>query len=860
MSESPIIVQVEKNATLVGQSAAEIVLNEVNKSLLDNKQLVLILPTGSTSISLYDSLVKLFYEGKVNFSKTVFFNLDEYVGLGKEDQNSYFSFMNSHFYSLIKPGITKEKLAYFGFKPLAKKDCFNKRNRHIMNESLNLFCSEVISNSDNNPMTLEAFENTFQKFKKNNRGFLKLYSEYMDDKTLPSFESLKGWIEKDISLRSLAACEKNIHLLDGLSGDIEEEVKRYQRQLNEYLRMPNRNVVCIGGIGQNPAHIAFNEFVTESFFQDPEISDEVKNKAALNSQTRIVPLAEGTRAANARFFDDKISKVPHHAMTLGFKEILSADRILILACGSNKKKPLYDTFSKEPSYLVPASLLQKHSQNKLQFILDEAAYGLSEKNSLFSLSSQGKLPNTARNLQFLSNNSSKLAFWNIPNNKQPTLLDKGFHLSHKNVKFAITPKNQKVLWAKVGKIHYSLWQELKENHNKIQITQKLDPESLLTQIEKHEPDIIILPYVSEVIENFKYLKKEVSKRFSDKPILGIFYETSAPLSNVFLPITKEEQKNKVQAVSKFHHSQVLRTKFDVIAEEMSSISTPLSQYNEGFSFFNLESEKQKLKLSPFEGKFYITGSSFKNKKIEKATNFSFSSNDQVIIISPHPDDAEISMGALIQHLGKENITTHVLNATSGHRAVIQKEAVLSHLYLPDDILEQAKAEVSNVITSSALKSRIRECESLGALSFLNKNISVHQLRLPFYDHARGKFGVEDRRKVDDALYRYVEKGKKTFFFLPYPQDSQHTHRKIYRLFMHRISNYYRKNPNAQIVIAFYPTPWTGHWNMYDYSYNQGSKLAAISGGELLLGSGKAGAKPETLGGILAKRYEIFYFN
>lgn len=860
MSESPIMVQVEKNPEMVGQSAAEVILSEVNKSLMDKKQLVLILPTGSTSISMYRSLVKLYFEGKVNFSKTVFFNLDEYVGLGKNDSNSYFSFMYSNLYSLIQPGLTREKLAFFGLKPLTKKDCFNKKNRLKMNESMEHFCSLVIACCKDNPNTMEAFENCFQELKKNDRVFLRLYSEYMDDKTLPSFDSLKGWVEKDISLRALAANEKNIYLLNGLSGNIDKEVERYHQCLSTYLNMPNRNIVCIGGIGQNPAHIAFNELVTESFFQDPSISEEAKNHAALKTETRIVPLADGTRAANARFFNDKVSKVPHHAMTLGFKEILSADHILILACGPHKKNSIYEAFSQAPSYKVPASLLQKHSKGKLQFILDEAAYGLSERKSLFSLSTQGKLPDSTRDLQFLSNNSSNLAFWNIPRNKQPTLLDKGYRLEHKNITFAITPKNQRVLWAKAGKIHYSLWQELKENHNKIQITQKLDPQSLLSQIEKYEPDIIILPYVSEVIENFKYLKSEVGKLFPDKPILGIFYETSAALSNVFLPITREEQKNKTLAVSKFHQTQTSRTKLDIVAEEISSISTPVSQYNEGFSFFNLSFEKQKLKLTPFDGKYYITGPTLKNKKLEKVATFAFDTNDQVFIISPHPDDAEISMGALIQHLGKENIPTYVFNGTSGHRAVIQKEAVLSHLYLPDDILEQAKAEVSDVITSSALKSRIRECESLGALSFLNKNISVHQLRLPFYDHARGKFSFEDYRKVDEALYRHINKGKKTFFFLPYPLDSQKTHRKVYRLFMTRICNFYRKNPDAQIVIAFYPTPWTGHWNMYDYSYNQGSKLAAISGGELLVGSGKIGLKPETLGGIYAKRHEIFYFN
>jgi len=77
--------------------AAELVANEVN----DNRELVLGLPTGSTPIGMYSCLANTYKNGQVDFSKVVTFNLDEYVGVDRDNRQSYYKFMEQNLYSRV---------------------------------------------------------------------------------------------------------------------------------------------------------------------------------------------------------------------------------------------------------------------------------------------------------------------------------------------------------------------------------------------------------------------------------------------------------------------------------------------------------------------------------------------------------------------------------------------------------------------------------------------------------------------------------------------------------------------------------------------------------------------------------------
>ena len=72
------------------------------------KPLVLGLPTGSTPLGTYRELINLNKEGIISFENVVTFNMDEYVGLSPEHEQSYHYFMHENFFNHIN--IKKENI------------------------------------------------------------------------------------------------------------------------------------------------------------------------------------------------------------------------------------------------------------------------------------------------------------------------------------------------------------------------------------------------------------------------------------------------------------------------------------------------------------------------------------------------------------------------------------------------------------------------------------------------------------------------------------------------------------------------------------------------------------------------------
>lgn len=77
--------------------AAEMIVKQVNKK----PSSVLGFATGSTPVGTYKELIRLNKEGKVDFSKVVTFNLDEYIGLDPGHDQSYHYFMNENLFAYI---------------------------------------------------------------------------------------------------------------------------------------------------------------------------------------------------------------------------------------------------------------------------------------------------------------------------------------------------------------------------------------------------------------------------------------------------------------------------------------------------------------------------------------------------------------------------------------------------------------------------------------------------------------------------------------------------------------------------------------------------------------------------------------
>jgi glucosamine-6-phosphate deaminase len=62
---------------------------------------VLGLPTGRTTLAVYDELARLHEAGDADFSQAHTFNLDEFVGLPSNDTRSYCAFMQKHLFTRI---------------------------------------------------------------------------------------------------------------------------------------------------------------------------------------------------------------------------------------------------------------------------------------------------------------------------------------------------------------------------------------------------------------------------------------------------------------------------------------------------------------------------------------------------------------------------------------------------------------------------------------------------------------------------------------------------------------------------------------------------------------------------------------
>ncbi len=131
--------------------------------------------------------------------------------------------------------------------------------------------------------------------------------------------------------------EENTFLPNGMASDLSAACREY----DEILASMGRQDVQLLGIGQN-GHIGFCE-----------------PGEALAATTSVITLSESTRKANARFFHS-LSEVPTQALSLGIRQIMSARRILLIACGEEKSAILHSALNGPITTKNPASLIQLH--------------------------------------------------------------------------------------------------------------------------------------------------------------------------------------------------------------------------------------------------------------------------------------------------------------------------------------------------------------------------------------------------------------------------------------------------------------------------------------------------------------------
>lgn len=93
---------IEPDYEKVSQWAASYVaarINEANPT--PEHPFVLGCPTGSSPLGMYRELIKLNKAGKVSFKNVVTFNMDEYCGIPRDHEQSYYTFMWTNFFNQI---------------------------------------------------------------------------------------------------------------------------------------------------------------------------------------------------------------------------------------------------------------------------------------------------------------------------------------------------------------------------------------------------------------------------------------------------------------------------------------------------------------------------------------------------------------------------------------------------------------------------------------------------------------------------------------------------------------------------------------------------------------------------------------
>ena len=145
--------------------------------------------------------------------------------------------------------------------------------------------------------------------------------------------------------------KNNTHLPKG-EGDSKLNSENYEKELNKI-----KIDIQLLGIGSN-GHIGFNEPGTD-----------------FNLGVHEVVLTENTIKDNARFFENDINKVPKKAITMGIKNILDAETIILIAKGKNKANAIKNIMSGVVDKNIPASALNLH-KGKVYVIVDKEAASL----------------------------------------------------------------------------------------------------------------------------------------------------------------------------------------------------------------------------------------------------------------------------------------------------------------------------------------------------------------------------------------------------------------------------------------------------------------------------------------------------
>ena len=155
----------------------------------------------------------------------------------------------------------------------------------------------------------------------------------------------------------------------------------------------------------------------------------------------------------------------------------------------------------------------------------------------------------------------------------------------------------------------------------------------------------------------------------------------------------------------------------------------------------------------------------------------------VLIFSPHPDDAEICLGAFIFYLISIGVDVHVAIMTSGVNAVrVRDVQILKRFWF-----YYGNPDVSGIVKDKELMAFLRECEVINGLGCLGvSSINVHFLHLTFYNNLKPdkEADLEKINKLIERINPYAIFAAGDF------QDPHGTHEKCFDLVWQAVQNRY----------------------------------------------------------------------
>ena len=96
--------------------------NIISAQVIMKPNCVLGLATGATPIGTYDQLVEWYNKGDLDFSEVTTVNLDEYKGLPRTNDQSYYYFMHQHLFDRVNIDSERTNVPN-GMEPDAEKEC-----------------------------------------------------------------------------------------------------------------------------------------------------------------------------------------------------------------------------------------------------------------------------------------------------------------------------------------------------------------------------------------------------------------------------------------------------------------------------------------------------------------------------------------------------------------------------------------------------------------------------------------------------------------------------------------------------------------------------------------------------------------